>query len=200
MNEGGVTINICLPLEKLAKIGVEQLRPWPACSAIAAPDAQAVPRATSIVGAATKPATPRRAPPATTNHWATAAVKAELIRMYPSEDPFFEHRGDPRVRWPATAGMVHHRCLRNPDCTEARQGAGSPSRLTGRDARPSAPSSRSLLSLPSSQRQARPCRDELLWRGRCVWARIASGMLGCSPSLQSEADRGCPLRRLARTS
>lgn len=80
-NVPGVTIH--LPPAVLAKLGIEQLSALVSVFALFAPGAAP----TSI---APKAAAPRRAPQANPNHWATAAVKAELIRMYPSEDPFFD--------------------------------------------------------------------------------------------------------------
>lgn len=77
----GVTIH--LPPAVLAKIGVEQLTALVSVFALFASGA-------APVTGAPKAASPRRAPTANPNHWATAAVKAELIRMYPSEEPFFD--------------------------------------------------------------------------------------------------------------
>lgn len=81
-NVPGVTIH--LPPAVLAQLGIEQLTALVTVFALFAPAPGAAQPAKP------KAAAPRRAPTANPNHWATAAVKAELVRMYPSEDPFFD--------------------------------------------------------------------------------------------------------------
>lgn len=81
-NAPGVTIH--LPPAVLAQLGIEQLTALASIFVLFAPTHGVAPPPKSKASAA-------RRPPATNpNHWATAAVKAELIRMYPSEDPFFD--------------------------------------------------------------------------------------------------------------
>jgi hypothetical protein len=91
MSEAGVSITVCLPPAVLSQLRVEVLTTALASvfALFAAADAQAGHHAP--IGAAPKPAAPRRAPPgANPNHWATAAVKETLVRMYPCSDPFYD--------------------------------------------------------------------------------------------------------------
>ena len=87
-----MSITVCLPPAVLSQLRVEVLTTALAgVFALFAPaDGNAGQQAASIAARAPKPATPRRALPAPTNHWATTEVKEALVRMYPSENPFFD--------------------------------------------------------------------------------------------------------------
>jgi hypothetical protein len=186
MNEAGVTICINLPLTALAQIGVEQLTALASLFALAVPDAP-------IAATAPAKAAVRRASPTQTNHWATAAVKETLVRMYPCSDPFYDTEtireamracgGPPLPAW-STIGVYAIQTLhlrrgkapaRPPRVAKARDRVGRPTTL--RAVEPVAP----FVAPTAAPGIALPPVD-------AAWDRIQSEALRQGFELRSHSD------------